>query len=31
MIVIAGFDDYVLFHAARNMPPLFDVTPSTEE
>jgi hypothetical protein len=31
MIVIAGFEDYVLFHAARNMPPLFDVQTSIEE
>jgi hypothetical protein len=31
MIVIARFDDYLLFHAARNMPPLFNVAPSTGE
>jgi hypothetical protein len=29
MIVLDHFDNYVLFHAARNMPPLFELAPSS--
>jgi hypothetical protein len=31
MIVIDRFRDYVLFHAARNMPPVFEMTSPTDE